>query len=138
MFLLAVSCCSHEPCIVPPPMETNEQNSIAVGIAAQLASLPVGGSLSTTFSNTVHNTYDKLADNDKSLYLFLLAIECYLKEGRVGQDIARQMAQMVQTKWTEKETVGTKDLRPTLSRVDSRSPKLAPRIHSVMKKVGLE
>lgn len=103
-FLVATfaSCCSKQSCITPPPMSTSEQDSIAIGIAAQLASIPVGGSLNTTFSTIVKNEYDRLTDNDKTLFLFLSAIDCYLKEGQVGQDIAKTMAQIVKDKYSAK------------------------------------
>jgi hypothetical protein len=142
-FLLAVSCCAHGPCIVPPAMETTEQHNIAVGIAATLAQLPAGGSLNTSFSSTVHTTYDKLADRDKSLYLFLIAIECYLKEGEVGQVVAGQMAQLVREEWASKEPSteppGTRDLRKVSTKnIDKRNPIVAPRIHEILKKLGQE
>ena len=141
LLLLAACCGTSEPCIVPPPMETNEQHQIAVGIAATLSSLPVGGNLSTNFQHTVHNNYDKLADNDKSLYLFLIAIDCYLKEGEVGQDIAKQMVQIVREKWSKKEIAANpneRDLRPDLKKIDKRTPAVAGRIHQIMKKLEQE
>ena len=143
--LLAVvsSCCTQHSCITPPPMTTDEQNSIAVGLAAQLANIPVGGSLSTNFSTIVKNEYDRLTDNDKTLYLFLSAIDCYLKEGQVGQDIAKSMAQMVNTKWSAKETVGVPptariDQKALLKKIDTRTPDYAPKIHALLQQFGQE
>lgn len=137
-FLLGIlsSCCSHQNCITPPPMETSEQNTFAASVAAQLAGAPATGSLSASYSDIVKATYDKLSDasNDKALFLFLTAIDCYLKDGKVGQDIAKQMAQLVQTKWSAKQGPPTARLVP----LDKRSPDLAPKIHSVLKQVGLE
>ena len=132
-FALA-SCCSHSQCITPPPMETSDQNTIAASIAVQLAGAPASGNLSTTYSDLVKNTYDKLADNDKALYLFLIAIDCYLKDGKVGEQIAKQMAQIVQAKWSSKQPPVTARIKP----LDQRSPDVAPRIHEILKKVGLE
>lgn len=137
-FLVAflVSCCSHETCIKPPPMETSDQTTLAASIAAQLAGAPATGSLSASYSEIVKATYDKISDNDKAYYLFLVAIECYLKEGQVGQEIAKQMAQTVQTKFLAKQSSGPLTARSVP--LDKRSPDVAPRIHSVLKKVGIE
>ncbi len=132
--LVVLSCCSHQPCITPPPMTTEEQNNVAASIAAQLAGAPATGSLSASYSNIVKDTYDKLQDNDKALYLFLLAIECYLNEGKVGEDIAKNMAQMVQIKWGSKQGPVTARKEP----LDKRSPDIAPRIHAILNRVGLE
>ena len=130
------SCCSHSTCITPPPMSTEEQNTFAASVAAQLAGAPATGSLSVSYSNIVKDTYDRINDNDKALYLFLVAIECYLKEGQVGQEIAKQMAQSVQNKWAAKQAAGSLTARSVP--LDKRSPDVAPRIHAVLKKVGLE
>jgi hypothetical protein len=135
LLLPLIACCSHGNCITPPPMESTDQTNLAASIAAQLAGAPATGSLSVSYSTIVKDTYDKLADNDKALYLFLVAIECYLKEGQVGQDIAKQMAQSVQTKWASKQNINPAARVKTL---DQRSPDVAPKIHSVLKKVGLE
>ena len=108
-----ISCCNHQPCIQPPPMSTDEENSVAISLAAQLANIPVGGSLSTTFSNIVKNEYSMLNDNDKTLYLFLTAIQCYLQEGKVGEDIARQMAQIVKDKYDTKAPPPTARVVPS-------------------------
>ena len=133
--LLAIlSCCSHQPCITPPPMTTEEQNNVAASIAAQLAGAPATGSLSVSYSNIVKDSYDKLQDNDKALFLFLLAIDCYLNEGKVGQDIAKNMAQAVQAKWGSKQGPVTARRIP----LDQRSPDVAPRIHAILKRVGLD
>jgi hypothetical protein len=131
--LLIVPACASGPCIVPPAMDTSEQNTVAATIAANLAGAPASGNLSVNFSTIVKTDYDKLNDNDKALYLMLLAVECYLKEGKVGQDIAKQMAKLVQDKWGAKEAA-SRDPR----KLDERSPTLAPRIHEIRKKVGLE
>lgn len=144
IFLAIVSsCCTQHSCITPPPMTTDEQNSIAVGLAAQLASVPVGGSLSTTFSTIVKNEYDRLTDNDKTLFLFLQAIDCYLKDGKVGQDIAKSMAKMVNDKWSSKETVAAPptariDLPALRKKIDTRTPAYATQIHSLLQKFGQE
>lgn len=130
------SCCSHGTCITPPPMESSEQNTLAASVAAQLAGAPAGGSLSVSYSNIIKDTYDKINDNDKALYLFLVAIECYLKEGQVGQDIAKQMATLVQTKWSAKQAAGPVTARST--KLEQRVPDLAPRIRSIQKKLGIE
>jgi predicted small lipoprotein YifL len=130
------SCCNHGPCITPPPMETSDQTTIAASVAAQLAGAPATGSLSATYSSIVKDTFDKLADNDKALYLFLVAIECYIKEGQVGQEIAKGMAQTVQAKWASKQAATSLTARSKT--LDQRSPGVAPRIHSVLKQVGLE
>ncbi len=132
--VVLTSCCSHQSCITPPPMSTEEQNTVAASIAAQLAGAPATGSLSVSYSNIVKDTYDKLQDNDKALYLFLLAIECYLNEGQVGQDIAKGMAETVRAKW------GTKQGPLTSRRIplDKRSPDIAPKIHEILKRVGLD
>lgn len=131
---LLVSCCSHQPCIQPPPMTTSEQTTIAANVAAQLTAVPVGGNLSGSYTNIVNNSYDKLADNDKALFLFLIAIECYLKEGKIGGGIAKQMAQLVRDRWGSKE----RGIGVTTKEIDRRSPDYAPRIHDMLKKVGIE
>lgn len=131
-----LACCSHQTCITPPPMETSEQSTVAASVAAQLAGAPATGSLSVSYSDIVKNTYDKINDNDKALYLFLVAIECYLKEGQVGQDIAKSMATLVQNKWSAKQSAGSLTARKVP--LDQRSPTIAPKIHSVLKQVGLE
>lgn len=142
LLVFLVSCCSHESCITPPPMATSEQNTVAGSIALSLAGAPASGSLSGSYSSIVKNDYDKLADNDKALFLFLKAIDCYLKDGKVGQDIAKQMAQAVQTKWASKEAPSIPTARLNFKdhahKIDARSPDVAPGIHAILKKVGVE
>ena len=130
---LVVPACAHPPCITPPPMATSEQDQVAASVAAQLQQLPVGGNLSASYSQIVQTTYDKLADNDKSLYLFLLAIDCYLKDGKVGREIAQQMAQIVQARWAARET-SAKDL----GTLDRRSPDIAPKVHAILSRIVLK
>ena len=130
---LAVPACTPAPCITPPPMSTTEQDTFAASVAAQLQQLQAGGSLSASYTKIVQDTYDKLADNDKALYLFLLAIDCYLKDGKAGRDVAREMADVVKARWSAREPAAAR----TLS-IDRRSPDVAPKIHEIMRRVGLE
>jgi len=142
--LAILSSCCHQPCITPPPMATSDQDTIAASIAAQLTAVPVGGSISGSYATVVTNTYDKLTDNDKALYLFLIAIQCYLNDGKVGADIAKSMAAMVQAKWAAKDTPGTQaptsrsSMTASIAKIDARSPAVAPKIHEILKRVGLE
>lgn len=95
-------CAPQKNCIQPPPMSSNEQDQIAGAVALQLANVPVGGNVSANFSATLNQTYDKLDEPDKALFMYLTAIECYLKEGKVGEEIAGQMAQLVRDKYGAK------------------------------------
>jgi hypothetical protein len=115
-------------------MATSDQNSMAASVSAQLAALPVGGSFSGSYSNIVTNSYDKLGDNDKSLYLFLLAIDCFLDDGKIGQDIAKQMAKLIMAKWSEREPKSREfsAFRGTISRSDKSAEILA-----MLKKIGV-
>lgn len=133
LLALLSSCCSRGSCIKPPPMSSEEQNTVAANIAAQLAGAPAGGSLSVSYSNILKETYDKLSDNDKALYLFLVAIDCYLEDGKVGQEIAKQMAQAVQAKWAAKQPLTARS-----TKLEQRVPELAPRIRSIQKRLGIE
>lgn len=138
---LLMACCTVDrPCIQPPPISDDQQHSIALGVSASLISAPISGSLTTNFTNVVNTKYDTLVDNDKALFLFLTAIECYLKEGEAGQEIAKSMATLVQNKWAAREAPPTArvSIPALLTKVDTRTPDLAPRIHSILKKVGLE
>lgn len=131
---LVSGCFWSRPCITPPPMATSDQNSMAASVSAQLAALPVGGSFSGSYSNIVTNSYDKLGDNDKSLYLFLLAIDCFLDDGKIGQDIAKQMAKLIMAKWSEREPKSREfsAFRGTISRSDKSAEILA-----MLKKIGV-
>jgi hypothetical protein len=103
LLLVLGSCCSTaEPCITPPPMQSDRDNEIGLGISVQLAQVPVGGSLSANFKNILNTKYDLLDENDKALYLFLKAIDCYLKDGKVGEAIATDMAAAVRAKYLVK------------------------------------
>jgi hypothetical protein len=102
LLLLLAACCTPEPCITPPPMSSAHDNEVAIGISAQLSGIPVGGSLSTSFKNIVNTQYDQLDENDKALFLFLRAIDCYLKDGKAGEDVAQVMAQLVKDKYSAK------------------------------------
>lgn len=131
--LLAVlsSCCSRGPCIKPPPMESSEQNTVAANIAAQLAGAPAGGSLSISYSNIIKESYDKLSDNDKALFLFLTALQCYLHEGQVGAEIARTLAEGVRQKWLTKDNA-----IPTARKIIR--PELTAKINAIYKELGVK
>ncbi len=107
ILIVLQGCSAQKNCIQPPPMTSIEQDQVAGAVALQLANVPVGGNVSANFSTTLNQTYDKLDEPDKALFLYLTAIECYLKEGKVGEDIANQMAQLVREKYGSKPTART-------------------------------
>jgi len=105
-------------------MSTSQQDSIAAGIALELAGAPASGNLKGSYSSIVNESYDKLADNDKALFLFLRAIECYLDDGEAGQIIAQQMAKVVTSRWEERAPATR-----TISPITEENDRMLRRIH---------
>jgi len=144
--MAACSLCSKQPCITPPPQSSSEQNTVATALALQLANLPVSGNISENFQHVMSAVFQQLTDNNSAYYMTLCAIDCYLKEGQIGEDIAKQLAAGVQQKWLS--VAVPPSAAPNRAQIpveavhtvflDHMSPGLAPRIHEIRKKLGLE
>lgn len=91
---------SIDSCIQPPASSVVGEDKVAVEVAAKLAELPIDASLKTEFSKLLKAEFGALSDRNASLLLFLRAIECYLKLGIVGEEIARDLAKMVREEWS--------------------------------------
>lgn len=103
------------PCVVPPPTLAASSHEIALDLSVKFMSLPVSPTMSTDFKNASSEAFDKLSDDNAAYYMSLQAIDCYLREGKVGQAVALQMAADVQARWLQKphpiDPVATPDQR---------------------------
>lgn len=94
-----IGCESTESCITVPATSSEKDRSVLIKAKAQLAQVPASGDLETRFNNIVKEEFDTISDEDKALFLFLTAIDCYLQRGAVGEQIALDMSQTVRARW---------------------------------------
>ena len=86
-------------CITAPATSSEHDRSIMLKAEAELEQVPVSGNVQTGFKDIVKRQFDTISNEDKALFLFLTAIDCYLQRGVVGEEVARQMAQLVRERW---------------------------------------
>ena len=132
--------CSQETCIKPPPLKSEADRKAAVTIAAQLEKLNADATIKTDFGNVVNTAFDRLSEDNMTLFLLLSAIECYLKHGKIGETVAQEMAQVVRTRWASKAgLMGASDTRLTPRERDliERSGDMAPKILEQFNRVGI-
>ncbi|MEO0652309.1 MAG: hypothetical protein AAFZ65_16675 [Planctomycetota bacterium] len=101
--LLTAGCASTPDvgCITPPPVLTASQRTTALEIAADLEAIPKGN-LAFDFQDAILLNFDRLSDPNACLYLYLKAIECYLDQGKVGRDLAAELAGYVRVAWARR------------------------------------
>lgn len=90
-----------EACIQPPAEYVKGEDKVANEITAKLAKLDVEATAKSEFGSTLQANFSKLSDRNVSLLLFLRAIDCYLEQGVVGEELARDFARMVREEWSE-------------------------------------
>ena len=94
-----LGCCRNDHCVEPPLLKQESDKSVAIDIAAKLDKLPLTADLKTEFKDTLNQEFNKLSDKNASLLMFLQAIDCYLKAGKAGEDLARQLFTLVRDWW---------------------------------------
>lgn len=115
VFILAYGCTSLN-CITPPPGMQEEKRKVAAEIAGKLTKIGAAeneGKLKADYEGFLKTEFATLSDRNTSLYLFLSAIDCYLKHGKVGHEIAREMAATVRKQWAS--LIGLSGAEPLLS-----------------------
>jgi hypothetical protein len=115
--LLLAACCSQDvpvACVVPPPTSQAADHSKLVTLSVKLEKLPLDADFSAKFNDTVSQSFQTLSDKNATLYLFLQAIDCYLRHGKVGERIAQEMADFVRASWAQ-TTVGQRGTPPALT-----------------------
>lgn len=129
-----------ESCIQPPATAVTGEDAIIGKIAVDLVEkVVVDGSAEANFKSIVKADFSKLSDRNISLLLFLRAISCYLDQGLVGEEIARQMAQFVREEWSAQAGFRGKDgpLTPLELRYIEQSPD-SEEIVSKLKGLGIQ
>jgi hypothetical protein len=98
-------------CIQPPQLATEEQTQRANDLANTLKSVVDASAkgvdsdskFKAAFSDALKTHYDKLSDENVTLYLFSQAIYCYLTlKSQAGNHAADQWTQMLIEKYREK------------------------------------
>lgn len=133
--------CNGESCIKPPPLKSEADRKAAVTLAAELEKLNVDAKIQTDFGKVVNTAFDKLSEDNMTLYLLLSSIECYLKHGKIGQEVAKEMAQLVRTRWAAKAgLMGAADNRLTPRERDliGQSGDMAPKILEQFNRIGIQ
>lgn len=110
--IVLLSGCFSQPCITPPPMSTMQQRDIALKLAAQFPSVPVGGDVETHFMATSSAAFEQLSDDNAAYFMSLQAIQCYLREGRAGQLIAIRLSRDLQKKWQDRTGAQSVEAHP--------------------------
>ncbi len=83
--------------------EFRAQRDIAADIAGELETLPKNkteAEVKAGWKKQVEVNFGRLSDANMSLFLFLRAIECYLKHGQVGGEIAKILALDLKNWWS--------------------------------------
>jgi hypothetical protein len=145
--LLGAAACAARPpipCIAPPCVgsykyQTDEKSALDVSAKLQKIALDAGVKLQDEFKTVLEENFDKMSDSNVALYLFLNAIDCYLKSGKVGQDVAKMMAGTVHTRWgSSKGFAGiTPSLTPAERALIAPSP-FANQILGAFTSLGIE
>ncbi len=131
------------PCVAPPPKNAASKTDYELGVkvAADLQKLGgnVGAELKNAFETELNANFPKMSDENVALYLFLNAITCYLKNGKVGEQVAIEMAATVRAKYGAKNKlmgVGEKVTPVERALIDKSS--LATAIHRELRYLSLE
>lgn len=100
-FLISTTGCvtPKATCITPPLTHSESDRKAAIEISGKLEKIPISGTLKLDFEKTLKSDFDKLSDTNAALLLFLNAIDCYLQRGKVGHEIAKEMAAIVRSKY---------------------------------------
>jgi hypothetical protein len=100
--LITQTGCKQESCITPALEREKITSTRVIEAAATLEKLSTSGKLKADFTSELDKNYGKLADKNTELFLFLTAIECYLSHGKVGEEIAKVLAEGVREKYLPK------------------------------------
>ena len=112
LILLLLAGCSSQPCIQPPPTSTQETRDIVIGLSAKFAAIPVSPTLQADFKRTVNTVYQQLNDVNTAYYVAFQAAFCFAKEGKFGQEIARQILLDLEADWKARSGKTTVDQHP--------------------------
>jgi hypothetical protein len=125
-------------CVTVPPVSSEDQRKAATDIALKLEKLKTSGGIEAEFDKTVKSEYAKLSDENMALLLFLNAIHCYLQDGKVGQEVAATMAQVVRDRWASKKGIqgGTPKLSP-LEKDELRQSEYKADLEARFRELGL-
>jgi hypothetical protein len=112
MALVLLAGCATQPCIQPPPTSTQETRDIIIGLSAKFSAIPVSPTLQTDFKQTVNTVYQQLNDVNTAYYVAFQAAYCFAKEGKFGQEIARQILKDLEDDWKKRSGNTTVDQHP--------------------------
>jgi biopolymer transport protein ExbD len=85
------------PCIQIPQELSTEQSKKALDVRSQLESAIKGkGDVAAKYDTILKQNFAKLSERNVTLYLFVQAIDCYLKHGdQASRDIAKTMTELL-------------------------------------------
>jgi hypothetical protein len=124
ILISGVGCHTATSCITPPITSSESDHTNAVDLSVQLTKIEASGDIKLSFENTVKQNFDKLNDSNAALLLFLNAIDCYLQRGKIGHDVAIEMADVVRARWGAKN--GLSGSSPTLSPIERQLIQKSP------------
>lgn len=82
--------------IDPPQTQSKEDREAIVKFAGKFGDVDgTPTEVEASFRRLVDENHQQLSDANACLLLELRAIDCYLKHGKVGEEIARQMVEMI-------------------------------------------
>lgn len=124
MLISGATCRPNTSCITPPITSSESDRTNAIEITAQLTKIVTAVDVKTSFQNCVKQNFDKLNDSNAALLLFLNAIDCALQKGKIGQDVAIELAKVVHERWGAKN--GLSGTLPTLTPIERQLIQKSP------------
>jgi hypothetical protein len=118
VLLIGLMACKTDQCIIPALERQKVTDKKSIDVAAKLEHLPASGNVKTEFEKNVDQNFSTLPSEDTALFLFLTAIDCYLRRGEVGQEIARVLAQGVREKYLAAKKVASVGKEPRISALE--------------------
>jgi len=85
------------PCIQIPKELSGEEEKKALDMRSQLeAAVEAKGDVVAKYGTVVQSSFAKLSDRNMTLYIFVQAISCYLKNGdAASQEVAKAMTELL-------------------------------------------
>lgn len=110
---------------MPPPESALRSDAKTLELAGKLKTAMESGDVKAGYKAVLDGSFGKLSEANTELYLFLKAIECYLKQGKPeGNEMARVMATMLRERLAVRS--GVQSLQVRLTNTETKAIEASP------------
>lgn len=130
-------------CIEQPLTHSEQTKKAIVDVSAKLEKLPAQGDVKTNFEQSVKTDFATLNDDNTALLLYLNAIDCYLRHGKIGGEVAKELVEIVRKWWGAKHGFSPGGplpgaLQPVEKSTIKQSPENAAKIFARFRQFGID